>query len=178
MQPLLTAARGPGAHIPANAAVSPRNSFTFLTPPSLTGAPALSGSHAESSSQGSLGNEFLISLRCRWWRSAQPCLTLCDPMTAAHQAPLLMEFFRQEYWSEWSFSPSGGPLNPGIRPALAGRFFTAAPPGKPCGTGESMKEQVWVSYQQATQHQPPNLELYLLICSWPRVLIHLPLYIC
>ena len=78
------------------------------------------------------------------------------PWTVAHQAPLLMEFFRQEYWSEWPFPTSGDLPNPGIKPAslaspaLAGRFFTAAPPGKPCGTGESMKEQVWVSYQQET----------------------------
>ena len=30
---------------------------------------------------------------------AQPCLTICDPRTVAHQAPLSMEFSRQEYWS-------------------------------------------------------------------------------
>ena len=30
---------------------------------------------------------------------AQLCLTLRDPQTAAHQAPLSMGFSRQEYWS-------------------------------------------------------------------------------
>ena len=30
---------------------------------------------------------------------AQLCLTLATPWTAAHQAPLSMEFSRQEYWS-------------------------------------------------------------------------------
>ena len=30
---------------------------------------------------------------------AQLCPTLCDPWTVAHQAPLSMEFSRQEYWS-------------------------------------------------------------------------------
>ena len=30
---------------------------------------------------------------------AQLCPTLCDPWTAAHQAPLPMGFSRQEYWS-------------------------------------------------------------------------------
>ena len=30
---------------------------------------------------------------------AQLCLTLSDPWTAAHQAPLSMGFSRQEYWS-------------------------------------------------------------------------------
>ena len=30
----------------------------------------------------------------------QSCLTLCDPMDCVvHQAPLSMEFCRQEYWS-------------------------------------------------------------------------------
>ena len=29
---------------------------------------------------------------------AQSCLILCDPI-GAHQAPLSMEFSRQEYWS-------------------------------------------------------------------------------
>ena len=32
-------------------------------------------------------------------RSLQSCLTLCDPWTVAHQAPLSMGFSRQEYWS-------------------------------------------------------------------------------
>ena len=38
---------------------------------------------------------------------AQSCPTLCDPMTAAHQAPPSMEFSRQEYWSGLPF-PSPG----------------------------------------------------------------------
>ena len=28
----------------------------------------------------------------------QSCLTLCDPMTVAYQAPLSVGFSRQEYW--------------------------------------------------------------------------------
>ena len=34
---------------------------------------------------------------------AQSCLTLCNPWTVAHQAPLSMEFSRQEYWSGLPF---------------------------------------------------------------------------
>ena len=34
---------------------------------------------------------------------AQSCLTLCDPWTIAHQAPLSMELSRKEYWSGLSF---------------------------------------------------------------------------
>ena len=56
------------------------------------------------------------------------------PSTAACQAPLSMGFPRQEYWSGL-LCPSPGDLpDPGIKPstsALAGRFFTIEPPGKP-----------------------------------------------
>ena len=39
---------------------------------------------------------------------AQWCLTLCNPMDCiAHQAPLFMEFLRQEYWCGQSFLSSG-----------------------------------------------------------------------
>ena len=60
--------------------------------------------------------------------------------TVAHQAPLSMEFPRQEYWSGWPFPPPGDLPNPGVEPTspvspvspvLAGRFFTTEPPGKP-----------------------------------------------
>ena len=57
--------------------------------------------------------------------------------TAAHQAPLSMGFPRQEHWSGL-LCPSLEELSdPGIKPtslvlpALAGGFFTTAPPGKP-----------------------------------------------
>ena len=51
------------------------------------------------------------------------------PWTIAHQAPLSMEFCRQEYWSQSPFSTPGYLPNPGIEPkslaspTLAGRFF-------------------------------------------------------
>ena len=41
---------------------------------------------------------------------------LATPWTAAHQAPLSVEFFRQEYWSELPFSLPGDLPNPGIEP--------------------------------------------------------------
>ena len=46
--------------------------------------------------------------------AAQLCLTLCDPMTVACQAPLSMEFSRQEYWSGWPFPSPGDLPNPEI----------------------------------------------------------------
>ena len=57
--------------------------------------------------------------------------------TIAHQASLSMGFPRQEYRSGLPFPTAGDLPNPGIEPespafpALAGGFFTSAPPGKP-----------------------------------------------
>ena len=65
------------------------------------------------------------------------CLVMCDsvtPWTIAHQAPLSMEFSRQEYWSVLTFPTPRDLPNPGIEPgspALAGGFFTTEPPGMP-----------------------------------------------
>ena len=39
--------------------------------------------------------------------SLQLCLTLCNPMDVAHQAPLSMGFSRQEYWSGLLCPPPG-----------------------------------------------------------------------
>ena len=61
------------------------------------------------------------------------------PWTAAPQAPLSMEFSREEYGSGFPFPTPGDLPNPGIEPAapaspaLAGGFFTTEPPGKPKG---------------------------------------------
>ena len=54
--------------------------------------------------------------------------------TVALQAPLTMGFSRQEYWSGLPYSSPGDLPGPGIEPespALAGRFFTTEPAGKP-----------------------------------------------
>ena len=61
------------------------------------------------------------------------CLTLCNPWTVAHQAPLSRGFLRQEYWSGLPFPSPGDPPFPGIElsfPALTDRF-TAESPGEP-----------------------------------------------
>ena len=55
------------------------------------------------------------------------------PWTAAHQAPLFMEFSRQEYWYGLPFPPPEDLPHPGIKPespALAGGVFTSELPGK------------------------------------------------
>ena len=59
------------------------------------------------------------------------CLVISDsvaPWNGACQAPLSMEFSRQEYWSGLPFPSPKGLLDPGMEPtspALAGEFFTA-----------------------------------------------------
>ena len=66
---------------------------------------------------------------------ALSCVQLCNPMDCSRQAPLSMEFSRQEYWSGLPFPTHGDLSNPGIKPecfaspALAGRFFTTSAAG-------------------------------------------------
>ena len=58
------------------------------------------------------------------------------PWAVACQAPLSMEFSRREYWSGLPFSAPGDRPDPATEaaslasPALGGRFFTTALPGK------------------------------------------------
>ena len=62
---------------------------------------------------------------------------LMTPWTVACQAPLSIEFSRQEHWSGLPIPAPGDLPDPGIKPiclassTLAGRFFTTAPLGKP-----------------------------------------------
>ena len=57
--------------------------------------------------------------------SCMPCMISCFSSvwllatlwTVAYQAPLSMEFFRQEYWSGLPYPPPGDLPNPGIKPA-------------------------------------------------------------
>ena len=76
--------------------------------------------------------------------------------TAAHQAPLSLEFSRQEYWDGLPFLSVEDLPDPESKreslapPALAGRFFTTAPLGK------SMKK----------------LHIYVCVCVCVYVCIH------
>ena len=88
-----------------------------------------------------LGVNFQILL-CAWpyqskWmhvcsQSLSTVWLFVTPWTAAHQAPLSMEFSRQEYWSGLPFPSLEDLPNPRIKPeslmfpALAGRFFTTS----------------------------------------------------
>ena len=67
-------------------------------------------------------------------KSLHSCPTLAIPWTVARQAPLSMEFSRQEYWSGLPFPSPGDLPNPRIKPtslkspALTGVFFTTSTP--------------------------------------------------
>ena len=63
---------------------------------------------------------------------------LCSLMDCIHQAPLSMEFSRQEYWNVLPCPPPGDLPNPGIEPSSPtsqAHSLPAEPPGKPMNTG-------------------------------------------
>ena len=67
----------------------------------------------------------------------QSCLTLCTLWTVAHQAPLSMEFSRQEYWSRLPFLSPGDLPDQGIEPrspALQADSLPSQSPVKPKNT--------------------------------------------
>ena len=67
-----------------------------------------------------------------WAKSLSHVQLFVTPQTVAHQAPLSMEFPRQEYWSGLPHSPSGDLPDPGIEltslmsPTVAGGVFTTS----------------------------------------------------
>ena len=68
--------------------------------------------------------------------------------TVAHQAPLPMEFSRQEYWSGLPFPTPGDLPDPGIKPAslelpaLVGGFFITSTTWKAQLYGKRDKKEV------------------------------------
>ena len=70
---------------------------------------------------------------CKW--KSLSCVRLFPtPQTIAHQAPLSMGFFRQEYWSGLPFPFPGELTDPGIKPGspvIWADALQSEPPGKP-----------------------------------------------
>ena len=83
----------------------------------------------------------LVSQLYVWCAVCSSCLVVSDcfmtPWTVACQAPLSIEFSRQEQWSGLPFPPPGDLPDPEIEPEspmsplLADRFFTTEAPGSP-----------------------------------------------
>ena len=87
---------------------------------------------------------------------AKSCPTLCDLLELAYQAPLSMGFPRQENWNGLPFPSRGELPEPGIKPmppALAGRFFSAEPPGKPKGSSLNL----WATSLESWNHTLTHL---------------------
>ena len=86
------------------------------------------------------------------------------PWTIAHQAPLPMEFSRQEYWSGLPFPPSGDLPDPVMEPAsfmspaLPGEFFT-------CSATWEILLSPWRAYSNCQQETGRDWLLFLLIWS-------------
>ena len=90
------------------------------------------------------------------WVPLCMCVCLCESLshvwlfetlwTVAHQAPLSMEFSREEYWSGLPFPSLGGLPNPGIKPrspGLQADSLLSGLPGRPCCDWMELVGKVW-----------------------------------
>ena len=82
------------------------------------------------------------------------------PWTVAHQAPLSMGFFRQEYWSGLPCPSPRDLSDPGIIPvspwgsSITGRFFTTESPGKPLRDNLGVwNDQIWITIYKIDKQQ-------------------------
>ena len=85
---------------------------------------------------------------------AQSSLTLCDPMDCSPPGISVHGISSQENWNGLAFPTPGDLPNPGIEPtslafpALADRFFTTMPPGKPHSILYGMFYPVWNTWSE------------------------------
>ena len=109
-------------------------------------------------SRDDVSNDDRVCMCAFVWVCTISCVWLfCDCMDCC-QAPLPMEFSKQEYQNGFPFPPPGDLPNPGIKlaslvpPVLAGRFFTTS-------TTWELEEQnhqfVWLSCKHSV---PPTLQ--------------------
>ena len=92
------------------------------------------------------------------------------PWTIGCQAPLTMEFPRQEYWSELLFPSPGDLPNPGnepTSPALTAGFFTTGPLGKPLLSINQFKKKrhCWVTKSRWCLVLNWPVIVYVIVCS-------------
>ena len=107
----------------------------------------------------------------------------CKKWAVAYQAPLSMEFSRQEYQSGLPFPTPGDPPKPEIEPvslaspALACRFFTTAPPAKPkhtfWGNTTQATNSIYLSVIDAFMHPTTYLTPYLSSPNLPNITVEM-----
>ena len=79
----------------------------------------------------------LLAHACMRAKLLQSCLTLCNLRDCSPQGSSVCGILWAKYWSWLPCPPPGDLPDPGIKPtslmspALAGRFFTTEPSGKP-----------------------------------------------
>ena len=109
-------------------------------------------------------------IRLSWLRMFSFVLSLCAKLrsrvqlsvtlwTIAHQAPLSMQFSKQEYWSGLPFPPPGELLHPGtetVTPALQADSLPLSPRGAP-------REREELAVQGWARGHP-----HCLYCPWSR----------
>ena len=79
-------------------------------------------------------NFFHYHINCRECESETISHSVVSDPLQPHQAPLSIEFSRQEYWSVLPFPSPGDLPNPGFKPrspALQADSLQSEPPGKP-----------------------------------------------
>ena len=103
---------------------------------------------------------------------AQSCPTPCDPMDCSPPGSSFPGIPQARILSGLPFPTPGDLGNPGIKPAclaapaLAGRFFTTEPPGKPliqCGTVQCTKAQPFAEVVCRWQCTP---DTWTNLCDW------------
>ena len=80
----------------------------------------------------------------------QPCLTLCNPWTVAHQAPLSMGSSQQEYWCGLPGHPLGDLPERGIESASPGLWAAFVFTAEPLGSGRAVKGSARGKPEKAT----------------------------
>ena len=109
----------------------------------------------------------------RMFMHAQCVWLFATPWTVTCQAPLSVEFCRQDYWSGFPFPPPGNLPDPGIQPmslALAGGFCTTEPPGNPYSVRTSRSKNNVVLILLPSVNDSWYLILIWHLKSWNEVL--------
>ena len=105
--------------------------------------------------------------KCCWGSSGSDlvtklCPTLATPWTLACQAPLSMEFPRQEYWNRLSFPSPGDLSDPGVKPMSPAWQADSLPLSH-----QSLREQLLIAPERRKQlgqsGNSAQLWLYLLV---------------